>query len=131
VEEAGSLTEISALDDLDYGFTDDPVSGEHSLVINSYRGALAAYTFEVKEGDLWFEDWFRINGVTALNAQTSTVSLFVTAPDGEQATLILRRSTVRIGFIAAGFLFFLGLVIYLFRLSFRVLRFDPLARLPK
>lgn len=126
-----SLTDISALADLDYDFMDDPVSGEHSLVLNSYRGALAAYSFEVKEGDFWFEDWFKINGVTALNGQSSTVSLFVTAPDGEQATLVLRQSLVRTGFIGLGILLCFGVVAYLFKLSLRVLRFNPLDALPK
>lgn len=129
-QEAPALTDISALDDLIYSFTNDPVSGGNSLVLNSYRGALAAYTFEMKEGDFWSGDWSRINGVSALNAQTSTVSLFVTAPDGGQETLVLRRSIARTGSMASGILLCLGFVVYLFRLSLRVLRFDPLA-LPK
>lgn len=130
-KEALLLNDISALDDLDYSFTTDPVSGETSLVINSYRGALAAYIFEVKEGDLWTADWFRINGVSALSANNSTVSLFVTAPDGDQEKLVLRTSILHTGFVAMAVLLCLCLVAYLFFLSLRILPFTPSVRRPR
>lgn len=122
----GDLGDIAALDGLDYEFTTDPVSGIHSLVLNSTRGALASYTFEVQEGDFGLGIWERINGVASLNAKTSTVSLFVSSPDGFQDTMVLRSSLLRKAGIVFGVIFGLLCIVYLFILSLRVLRFDPL-----
>lgn len=95
-------SDLAALNDLDYEFTTDPVSGGHSLVLNSTRGALASYTFEVQEGDFGMGIWERMNGVASLNAKTSTVSLFVSAPDGFQDTMVLRSSLLRSAGILLG-----------------------------
>lgn len=127
VTEGGTVLDLAALDSLDYEFTVDPVSGDHSLVLNNYRGALASYIFELQEGDFGLGDWARINGVASLNAKTSTVSLFVTSPDGEQETMVLRSSLFRTLAIVFGVIGGFILLIYLFILSLRVLRFDPLA----
>lgn len=124
--EKSMLLDLAALDDLDYEFTVDPVTNVHSLVLNNYRGALASYIFELQEGDFWLGEWSRINGVASLNAQTSTVSLFITSPDGEQETMVLRSSFFRTLAIAFGVIGGLLIMIYLFILSLRVLRFDPL-----
>lgn len=86
-----TLTSPNLFNDVNYAFEKDPVSLEDVLVVDSYRGSLAAYTFNKKEG-MWFGEWESIDGVQALNSNISTVLLNIESDEGEEATLTLRKS---------------------------------------
>lgn len=115
---------FSALDHLDYEFVTDPISGKEALVINTFRGALASYTFEVKEGDFGRGGWSSVNGVRMLNSDTSTVELFVASPSGDEERFVLRSSMARYGLMVLGVAGGTGLILYLFFLAAKTLRVD-------
>ncbi len=120
-------TDVSPLSHLDYEFTVDPISGQDALVVNTYRGALASYKFELREGDFGQGLWSRVNGVALLKDFNSTVKLFITSPDGEELRLVLRSSMTRYILIGSGVVLGTAFIFYLFFLAFRALQTDDLA----
>ncbi len=120
-------SDVSTLRHVNYEFTTDPISGANALVINSYRGALASYKFEMREGDFSEVIWSRVNGVALLDDINSTVKLFITSPDGVETHLVLRSSMARYLMIGSGVVIGTVLIFYLFLLAFRAFQTDDLA----
>lgn len=114
-----------ALLDLSFSFEEDPITRVPTLVLNSYRGNLASYSFESKEGDFNTKGWIPVDGIQALESSNSTVQLNILDSEGASQTLIIRKSPLRISLVILGVVLFSCLVFYLFNAAFKILHFKP------
>lgn len=110
---------------INYSFEKDPITSQNSLVVESYRGNLAAYDFFEKEGNFGSGEWLSVDGVQKLGSSSATVVLNVRTPEGHQYERVLRRSFVDQA-IWAGLAGGGGLILfYLFYLAFKIFEFRP------
>jgi hypothetical protein len=127
----GSFDLPTTLMDLSFSFEEDPITGDPALVLDSYRGNLAAYSFWGREGDFNSNDWISVDGVQVLESSSSTVKLSVLDDEGGYHTLVLRRSPLRVSLFFVGIGLFLCMVFYLLRAPSKIFRSFPRAIIRK
>ncbi len=111
--------------DLSFSFEKDPITGEPSLVLDSYRGELASYVFAKKEGDFNFNAWLPVDGVGTLDSSFSTVKLSVLDSEGIYHTLLIRSSFLRVSLLTLTVILSLCAAAYIFIAALKMLRFKP------
>lgn len=119
------LNTASILSKINYTFTEDPVSKQSTLVVDTYRSNLASYEFFTKEGDFGTGQWLSMDGVQLLASTLSTVNLNVRTADGDEQNLILRRSFASELTWATALGAGSALLIYLFYACFKIFRQKP------